>query len=154
MKSFHVDPVSGLCGAIFIAIGAFFAVHASHLGVGSTLEMGSGHFPMLLAIVLIGLGLVVVAQGLWVRGEPLGPLAVRSMLLILPAPILFGLALSRLGFLPSLFLTCFVACFASVRMTVALALIVSAAVTCFSVGVFSYGLGLPYPLLGSWVAVP
>jgi hypothetical protein len=46
------------------------------------------------------------------------------------------------------------ACFASVRMTVALALIVSGAVTAFSAVVFSYALGLPYPLLGSWLVSP
>jgi hypothetical protein len=53
--------------------------------------------------------------------------------------------------MPALFMTCFVACFASVRMSVAMAVLVSAVVTVFSIVVFSYALGLPYPLLGTWL---
>ena len=113
--------------------------------------MGSGFFPMFLSVVLIGLGLVLVVQALLTKGEPFGSIAWRGMLLILPAPVLFGLTLSGLGFLPALFLTCFAACFASERMTLLLALAVSAAVTVFSGIVFSFALGLPYPLIGSWL---
>ena len=152
MKPITFDPANGACGAIFIATGAFFAVQASELGIGSALQMGSGYFPMLLSAILIGLGLILFARALRAEGEPIGPIAARGILLILPAPILFGLTVRGLGFLPSLFLTCFVACFASVRMTVVMALMVSGAVTAFSVVVFSYALGLPYPLFGTWVA--
>lgn len=152
MKSVTIDPANGACGLIFIATGAFFGVQARDLGIGSALQMGSGYFPMLLSLILIGLGLVLVVRALRTQEEPIGPFAMRGVLLILPAPILFGLTLNNLGFLPSLFLTCLVACFASVRMTVAMALMVSGAVTAFSVVVFSYALGLPYPLLGTWLA--
>jgi hypothetical protein len=151
MKAVRIDPANGLCGAIFIGTGAFFAAQASALGIGSALQMGSGFFPMLLSVVLIGLGLLLVLRALRTEGEPIGQFAVRGMLLILPSPIVFGLTINTLGFMPALFMTCFVACFASVRMSVAMAVLVSAVVTVFSIVVFSYALGLPYPLLGTWL---
>ena len=45
-----------------------------------------------------------------VEGEPIGPIAWRGMLFILPAPIFFGLTVRGLGFVPSLFLTALIAC--------------------------------------------
>lgn len=151
MRPARFDMANSLCGAIFIGTGAFFAVQANTLGVGSALQMGSGFFPMLLSIVLIVIGISLLARAVLIEGAPIGDFAVRGMLLILPAPIVFGLTINTLGFMPALFLTCFVACFASVRMTVALALLVSVVVTAFSIFVFSYALNLPYPLLGTWL---
>ncbi|NYT34742.1 tripartite tricarboxylate transporter TctB family protein, partial [Rhizobium sp. WYCCWR 11128] len=52
---------------------------------------------------------------------------------------------------PSLFLTAFIACFASQKMNVFLAIVLSLLLTIFSVGVFSYGLGLPFERFGPWV---
>ena len=51
-----------------------------------------------------------------VEGEPVGPIAWRGMLFILPAPVLFGLTVRGLGFVPALFLTALIAAFASHRM--------------------------------------
>jgi hypothetical protein len=151
MTSVRFDPANGLSGAIFIGTGAFFGVQANTLGIGSALQMGSGFFPMLLSVVLIGLGLLLIVRAFRTEGEPIGQFAVRGMLLILPTPIVFGLTVNTLGFMPALFLTCFVACFASIRMNVAMAVVASAVVTAFSIVVFSYALGLPYPLLGTWL---
>jgi hypothetical protein len=73
------------------------------------------------------------------------------MLFILPAPVFFGLTVRGLGFAPSLFLTAFIACFASQKMNVFFAIILSLLLTIFSVAVFSYGLGLPFERFGPWV---
>ncbi len=85
------------------------------------------------------------------QGEPLGPLAWRGMLFILPAPIFFGLTVRGLGFVPSLFFTALIACFASQRMKPLTAIALSIALTIFSVAVFSYALGLPFERFGPWV---
>ncbi|MBD0414311.1 tripartite tricarboxylate transporter TctB family protein [Oryzicola mucosus] len=152
MKSFTIDPVNGACGAIFVALGGFFAFQSQQLDLGTTFRMGPGYFPLVLALVLVLLGLVVVVQATRIKGEPLGPIAWRGALFILPAPILFGVTVRGLGFVPSLFLTCLLASFASSRMTVPLALILSAVITAFSVAVFSYGLGLPFRNIGPWLS--
>ena len=72
------------------------------------------------------------------------------MFFILPAPVIFGLTVRGLGFVPSLFLCAFIACFASHKMSVIWALILSLSITAFSVLVFSYALGLPFERFGPW----
>ena len=151
MKSVSFDTTNAICGALLVATGAFFAIQSYNLDLGTTLRMGPGYFPLLLSGVLIILGAIVFVQALRVKGEPMEPLAWRGMLFILPAPIFFGLTVRGLGFVPAIFLTAFIACFASHRMTVIYAILLSVLLTVFSVGVFSYGLGLPFERFGPWV---
>jgi hypothetical protein len=73
------------------------------------------------------------------------------MAFLLPAPILFGLTLRGLGFVPSIFLATLLACFASPRMRPWQALVLAAAVTLFSTLVFSVALGLPFRRFGPWL---
>jgi hypothetical protein len=73
------------------------------------------------------------------------------VLLILPAPIFFGLTVRDLGFVPAIFCTALIASFASVKMRPIKALILSAVVTIFSTFVFVKGLGLPFRLFRPWL---
>ena len=150
MKPFAIDRTNGICAVLFIAFGAFFAVQSLGLEIGTTFRMGPGYFPLVLAIVLILLGAIILVQAIRVEGEPIGPVAWRGMLFILPAPIFFGLTVRGLGFVPSLFFTCLIAAFASSRMKPIAALILATAVTLFSLVVFSYALGLPFERFGPW----
>ncbi len=151
MKSLSIDSTNGLCGAIFVGLGLFFAYQSFGLELGTTFRMGPGYFPLVLAGVLVLLGLVILIQATRVAGEPVGPIAWRGMLFILPAPIFFGLTVRGLGFVPALFLTGLIAAFASSRMKPLMALILVAGLTLFSVIVFSYALGLPYQRFGPWL---
>lgn len=151
MKSLTFDRTNALCGALFVAIGLFFLSESLGLEIGTAFRMGPGYFPMLLSGVLILLGVVILVQAARVEGEPVGPVAWRGMLLILPAPIIFGLTVRGLGFVPAVFVTAFVASFASTRMTLVLALVLSVLLAVFSVIVFSYGLGLPFERFGPWL---
>ncbi|WP_442578205.1 tripartite tricarboxylate transporter TctB family protein [Mesorhizobium sp. ASY16-5R] len=151
MKSVTFDRTNALCGALFVAAGLFFAMQSLDLEIGTAFRMGPGYFPIVLSGVLILLGLIIVIQATRVEGEPVGPLAWRGMVLILPAPILFGLTVRGLGFVPAIFITSFIASFASTRMTVVMALVLSVLLTLFSVAVFSYGLGLPFERFGPWL---
>ena len=151
MKSLTFDRTNALCGALFAATGLFFLLQSLGLEIGTAFRMGPGYFPLLLAGVLIVLGLIILVQATRVEGEPVGPLAWRGMLLILPAPILFGLTVRGLGFVPAIFICAFVASFASTRMTPLMAVILSVLLTAFSVVVFSYGLGLPFERFGPWL---
>ena len=153
MKLISLDPVNGLCGAIFVGIGAFFAVQSLGLEIGTAFRMGPGYFPLVLAGVLILLGAIILFQAVRAASEPIGPLAIRGILFILPAPILFGLTIRGLGFVPSIFLTALLASFASHRMRPGMALVLASGVTLFAVAVFSYALGLPFPRFGPWLAL-
>ncbi|MGE0238657.1 MAG: tripartite tricarboxylate transporter TctB family protein [Parvibaculaceae bacterium] len=151
MKSLQIDSVNGLCGALFIALGLIFAWQSWTLDMGTALRMGPGYFPSMLAVVLLLLGIVILIQATRVKGEPIGPIAWRGMLLILPAPVFFGLTVRGLGFVPAIFLTALIASFASLRMKPVMALSLSAAVTLFSYAVFTRGLGLPFRTFGPWL---
>ena len=150
MNNLSFDRANLLCGLVFIGAGLFFAIQSLGLEIGTSFRMGPGYFPLLLAGVLVLLGLVILVQSFRKEGEPIDPLAWRGMLFILPAPILFGLTVRGLGFVPALFVTAFIASFASHRMNVMWALILSLCITVFSVAVFSYGLGLPFERFGPW----
>ncbi|MQW87054.1 tripartite tricarboxylate transporter TctB family protein [Sinorhizobium saheli] len=151
MKSISFDPTNALCGGILTAVGLFFAWQSFGLELGTAFRMGPGYFPLLLSAVLTLLGIIVLVQSARVQHEPMGPIAIRGMLFILPAPIFFGLTIRGLGFVPAIFFTALIACFASHRMRPHWALAVSLALTVFSLVVFSYALGLPFERFGPWV---
>ncbi|KJF75431.1 MULTISPECIES: tripartite tricarboxylate transporter TctB family protein [Rhizobium/Agrobacterium group] len=151
MKSFFIDPAEAACGAIFIGFGAFFALQSFGLDIGTAFRMGPGYFPLVLAIVLILLGGVIFLRATRVQGDALGAIAWRGIFFILPAPIFFGFTVRGLGFVPALFFSALIAAFASHKMSPLMAVIISAAITVFSVAVFNYGLGLPFQRFGPWL---
>ena len=93
----------------------------------------------------------MLVQAIRFEGEPVGPIAWRGMLFILPAPVLFGLTVRGLGFVPALFVTALIAAFASHRMRPGLALLLAGGLTLFATIVFSYALGLPFRRFGPWL---
>lgn len=145
------DRANLACGLIFIAFGLYFGVNALTLDLGTAFRMGPGYFPLVLAALLIVLGAVIVIQAFRIEGESIGHIAWRGGLLILPAPIFFGLTVRGLGFVPAIFITCLIASFASHKMKPATAFVVSAAVTVFATTVFVRMLGLPFRLVGPWL---
>jgi hypothetical protein len=151
MNSLKFDTTNLICGLVFVGLGVFFALQSLDLELGTAFRMGPGYFPLLLACALILFGAIILAQSMRVTSDPVGSIAWRGMLFILAAPILFGITVRGLGFVPSLFLCALVACFASTRMKPLMAVALSAGVTIFSVAVFSYGLGLPFRLFGPWL---
>ena len=146
------DKTDLLCGLALIAVAALFGWQTLQLPVGTATRMGPGYFPMVLSALLALLGLLILVRALRrpEAAQETGPLALRGMAFILPAPVFFGLTVRGLGFVPSLFITALIASFASRRMKVWQALLLAALVTAFSTLVFSYALGLPFRRFGPW----
>jgi Tripartite tricarboxylate transporter TctB family len=147
--TFNVKDVGA--GLIFIAIGLLFGLGSTGLEIGTSLRMGPGYFPLVLAGFLVALGLAIVAYGFGHTAT--GPLVVpwRGLVLILAAPVVFGLTVRGLGLAPALVLVVLISAFASRRMSVPVALALSLGLTVFCVLVFSLGLGLPLRLFGPWL---
>ena len=145
------DGTDIAAGLFFMALGAFFGWQALGLEFGTSIRMGPGYFPMILSGLLFLLGLLVTIKSFGREGEPMGPIAWRGILFILPAPIFFGLTVRGLGFVPALFITTLIASQASVRMRPLAALILAVVVTIMSTLIFSYGLGLPFRRFGPWL---
>jgi hypothetical protein len=153
VKQFTIDRTNGLAGALFVLVGLFFGAQALNLPLGTAFRMGPGYFPLVLSGLLILLGGIIIASAVNTESEEIGGFPLRGMVLILAAPILFGIFVRGLGFIPSIFITAFVASFASRRMTVPLAAIIAVALTVFAALVFLYGLELPFRPVGPWLGV-
>jgi len=139
-------------GAVFIAFGAYFAVCAYlTLAIGTTFRMGPGYFPILLGLLLVALGLGVAIRGVTIERTSFGDVSWRGVILILAAPIFFGVTLEGLGLIVSVFLTCLIAAAASRRVTMVRAVLVSAVLTAFCAALFGYGLALNIPIVGPWL---
>ena len=138
-------------GLLFLAVAALFAFGTLDLDLGTPLKLGPGAFPLLLAGVLALLGLIIVAQA--VRNPAVHSMAMpwRGIVLIVLAPILFGLTLRGLGLVASVALIVLVSAFASHRMSPKLAIALTVGLTVFCVLVFNVGLGLPIRLVGPWL---
>ncbi len=140
-------------GVLFVLAGGFFCFYAlGNLKLGTAFRMGPGFFPVLVGAILLALGLATLVRGLLAGPAPLnGGISWRAVILITLAPVAFGLALPRLGFLAALVLAAGLAAFASVRMNPRMAAAVVLVLTAFSALVFTYGLGLPLRLVGPWL---
>jgi hypothetical protein len=138
-------------GLLFIAIAALFAFQTRELDMGTPLKLGPGAFPLLLAGALGLLGLIIVAQSF--RNPVTHKMTIpwRGIVLIVLAPVVFGLTVRGLGLVASIALVVAVSAFASRRMSAKLAIALVVGLTVFCVLVFSLGLGLPLRLVGPWV---
>lgn len=146
------DKTDAAAGGLFLLFSLVFGLQSLSLEIGTARNMGPGYFPLILSVVLLVLGSIVLAGSL--RGTPqeIGPWALRGMLWILPAPLVFGLTVRGLGFVPSIFLTTLVASRASFNLGIGRSFLLAIAVTIFSTLVFSFALGLPFRTLGPWLA--
>ena len=140
-----------LLGAIFTLIGAAFVIASRGLDLGTPQRMGPGLFPLMLASVLMLLGIAIAAQAFFMAEEPLGEAPWRGLVLILAAPVLFGVTVQGLGLIGAVALASLTSTFASQRAGLLLAGSLTLGLTIFCVLVFSYALGLPIPLRGPWL---
>ena len=142
-------------GAAFITVAAIYGGTAlSTLSRGTPTNMGPAAFPLILCAILVVLGVVLCVRGLisHTRVRVEGPVAWRAILVICPAVVFFAAFIREIGFAPAVVAVTFSGALASneTRPREALALSVVVAVVC--VGVFIYGVRLPIPIFGTWLA--
>jgi hypothetical protein len=139
-------------GLIFFLIGAAFAVGSRSAEIGTAFRMGPGYFPLLLSILLMLLGAILIAGSFKGESESFGQVpSWRGILLVLAAPVTFGLTVRKLGLAPAIVLSAILSVYASRRSNIWLAGALALGLTLFCLAVFSYGLRLPLPLFGPWL---
>ncbi len=146
-----INKADFIAGLLFIFFGAVFGLQCLGLEMGTTLRMGPGYFPAVLAVVLMGLGVAIVVSAFKSIGEDIGTYAWRGMVFILAAPVFFGLTVRGLGFVPSIFVTTLIAALAGLKLKPLHALGLAIGVTVFCTLVFSVALGLPFRRFGPWL---
>jgi Tripartite tricarboxylate transporter TctB family len=152
MQSVIKAPKDFWTGVIYLAVGAATLWLGADYRMGTASRMGPGYFPTVLAWILVAIGAISFVRSFLARGEPITAVAVMPLLLILTACALFGLLVPRLGLGVALLALCVVSAAASKQFRFdpwiaagLLAVIVACAL------VFVKGLGVPLPLLGSWL---
>lgn len=89
-------------GLMFAIVGIAFAIGAKSYNIGDGARMGPGYFPLLLGVILAGLGVLIVFNSFRSKatgGDKVGAFAWRPVCLILGANLVFGILL---GGLPSI----------------------------------------------------
>lgn len=134
-------------GVMFIAVGGGAMLIARGYTFGSALRMGPGFFPTLLGAILVLFGLSILARGLR-RPERLeARWSLRALVMLPLSLVLFGILMQHAGFVPALVVLAFGSAAAGREFKLVEVLLLTLVLTGLSVGIFIWGLGLPYPLV-------
>ncbi len=139
-----------LAGLLCVVLGGLAVALARDYPIGSTMRMGPGYFPTVLGGILLLFGVYVLLRGVRFGEKVKGEWGYRPLALIALSIVLFGFLLDRVGMVPAIVAMLFVAAAAGREFRFKEVLLLAAVMTAFSVAVFSYGLKLPYPLLGGY----
>jgi len=142
-----------LAGAIFVGFGLAFAIGSLAYDVGSLTTMGPGYVPLVLGVVLTGLGGLIILKGFIAveGGEPIGHFDWRAVALITASLLFFGITVRGLGVVGALFGTTLLAALARSATGIREALLIAAALTVVSVLIFIVALQLRLDLFGPWI---
>lgn len=133
-------------GLMFVGFGILAIVVSRNYPMGSALRMGPGYFPTYLGAIMIVIGAIMTGRAFRIAGEGIGPWGWRPLLWLSAAFAAFGLLIEEAGFVLAL-LALIIASSLAGRDTRPLELVVLIVVLIAgSVGLFIYGLELPYSL--------
>jgi hypothetical protein len=94
-----------LSGLLFLAVGLLSGVLSLDLPIGDKVRMGAGYVPLMLSIILSGLGLLVLARGVLSGVAPTTVWQARPVSFVVGSALVFGLTIERAGLPLSVFLT-------------------------------------------------
>lgn len=140
-------------GLSFLAVATLYGWIAHRdLPFGVALSMGPGYFPKVLCGILAVIGAFLTVRALLVRH----PVALASRFAWRPwaavslSILLFGMFLRELGLFLCVFCTAFICSLASAQTKWRRSALASLGLAVICTGVFSYGVRLPLPVIGSW----
>jgi hypothetical protein len=139
-------------GGLVIFFGLVMALKGPGYRLGTLMHMGPGFLPTALGVILIGLGIAIAGTALTVpEGEDEDILPEKpewfGWACILAGPLCFILFGRLFGLIPAIFTCVFVSACGDRTARLKNSLILAAVVTAFGVGLFSYVLQVPMPLL-------
>ncbi len=132
-----------IAGSALLALGLGAAIHAGvNMPVGSARHMGPGWFPLMLGLLLAGLG-AFIALPAFFRGGTLDRFDLRQFLAVCGATLAFALAIRPLGLVPAIVLLTAIAVTAERKLGPLQAALLASAMSVGAVLIFIYGLGMP-----------
>jgi hypothetical protein len=138
-----------LAGLLFMAV-AVIGLWVSHdYPIGTALRMGTGYVPRLLCWILLGLGVIIAAQGVLGAGQaafPRGEARWRPLVFVPASLLAFTFSIERLGVVVATVLLVAIGALAGRGLRAIEVVLTAALLAALMVGVFVWALGLPIPL--------
>jgi hypothetical protein len=140
-------------GGLMIIFGLVMSLKGPTYHLGTLMHMGPGFMPTALGVVLILLGLLIIgatmAEATDESEESILPEHPEwwAWACILSSPVAFMLFGSYFGLAPATFACVFVAAMGDREATIKTSVALAALITVFGVGLFSYVLQVPMPVL-------
>ena len=131
-----------LSGLMFIGFGLLALYFGQKLALGTTVRMGPGYVPRMLALIMMGLGGVICVVALVAGAEAVEKPKWKPITLVTIGIICFALLFERAGLLPALVVLVFISSLAGeeFKLTEVIGNTVVLAVLCTLV--FKVGLGM------------
>jgi Tripartite tricarboxylate transporter TctB family len=152
MISKLAGPKDFWIGLIYIAFGGAGLYLGWDYKFGTAGRMGPGYFPLVLSTILVALGMLSLVRSVFIKGSEISEINWLPMILILLANASFGFLLPKMGAVVALSTMCLIAAIASEEfkfdIKASLGLL---AISIACVVVFVNGLGVPMPVLGTWL---
>ena len=140
------SPKDFWSGCFFVVVALGFIGIASRYGIGDMHRMGPAMFPILIATLMAGLGLIIAGRALVLDGLPVARFQMRPIFVSLVAIALFGVALQWLGLATAIVVVVLVSAMGSTESRPRETILLALALTIFSSAIFVGVLGLPIPL--------
>jgi putative Ca2+/H+ antiporter (TMEM165/GDT1 family) len=148
-------------GGLMILIGLFIALKGTTYRAGTLMHMGPGFLPTALGVLLVLLGIAIAAASMTPSatdghgdGENVLPEHPQwwAWFCILMSPVCFIFFGRFFGMIPGTFACVFIAALGDKSATWRGTFVLATVVTAFGVGLFSYFLQVPMPILTWWGA--
>jgi putative tricarboxylic transport membrane protein len=142
----HVKNMNAALTGIFLILVALLAFYLSWpLSSSTDVGPGPGYVPKMFALIQLGLGALLVANGLLQEGEPSEPWHLRPLVLILASVAFFAMTIERMGLVVALTGLVLIACAANrdTKFYEALALALGSVVVSALLFVKALGLSIP-----------
>lgn len=150
----HRDYRDVISGLVLTVIGLIFAYYSLDYRLGTVARVGPGFPPLVLGLIMAGLGVAIAVMGArrWVA--PGQRFAFRPFVTIIGAIFVFALTIRSLGLMPATLFLVVVATFATGRLNPRFVLILALSLTGLAHLIFVQTLGLPIievsPALWAW----
>lgn len=138
-------------GLLYVVLAAAFLWFGRDYKMGTASRMGPGYFPITLAWVLGGFGVISIIRSFVSDGSPVGGLAWKQLFFITAGCLAFGVLVIPGGLVLALPALVVLSALASAESVYdAKSLLVLVGLCLFCIIVFVKGLGVPMPIFGSW----
>ena len=147
------NPKDFWSGVMFLIIGFSFAivVKSYEYPKGTGARMGPGYFPFVLGCILGLMGVAIIVESLATEGGPITKFAWRPLFWVLGAFVIFGLTAKWLGLVIAILLLVIISAYGGHDFKLKETIISSVILAASSVGVFVYGLKLPFPIWPTFI---